>query len=162
MLATPENSVAGEWSSTLLSSYSNLMLYSAYDISVRTDRSSGSQPTRPEESTIGQLAAAPFSSAIGEEAFYRGLVYERTLRAHGRPAARLLDAALFPLVHLPTDMQRGFKPPTVAFNVAWRSAMTPAFDATYDRGGLPLSVALHYWSNVLLAMSHWWFYGGHM
>ena len=226
MLAAPEGSVAGEWAPTLLSSYSNLMLYSAYDISVRTDRSSGAQPTRPEEGTIGRLAAAPFSSAIadpvvwvpsligaaaftgwhiaferdeavgvyesgdayigsnrvspvaggayhlaksgvdmlpiaiGEEAFYRGVVYERTLRAHGRSAARLLDAVLFPLVHLPNDVQRGFKPPTVAFNFAWRSAMTLAFDAAYDRGGLPLSVALHYWSNLLLAMSRWWFYGG--
>ena len=101
------------------------MLYSVYDIFVRSDRLSGDRPTRPEEGTIGRLAAAPF-----------------------------------PLVHLPNDVQRGFKPPTVAFNFAWRSEMTLAFDAAYDRGGLPLSVALHYWSNLLLATSRWWFYGG--
>jgi membrane protease YdiL (CAAX protease family) len=128
-----------------------------------------------DRSYIGSLEVAPWAGglatlgfglvdmlgvAIGEESYYRGIVYKELQSAWGRIPARIADALVFPLIHLPSDLQAGFKPSTVAFNFAWRSAMTLLFDVAYDRGGLPRSTALHYWSDVLLVMSRWLFYGG--
>jgi membrane protease YdiL (CAAX protease family) len=110
--------------------------------------------------TLGFAALDMFSVAIGEEAYYRGIVYAELKDAWGTVPARISDMLLFPLIHLPGDLKSGFKPSTVLFNFAWRSAMTLLFDAAYDRGGLPRSVALHYWSDVVLVMSRWLFYGG--
>jgi membrane protease YdiL (CAAX protease family) len=110
--------------------------------------------------TLGFAAIDMLAVAIGEEAYYRGIVYAGLKDAWGATPARISDMLLFPLIHLPGDLQAGFKPSTVVFNFAWRSAMTLLFDAAYDRGGLPRSVALHYWSDVLLIMSRWMFYGG--
>jgi len=98
--------------------------------------------------------------SVGEEAYYRGVLYDAVQREYGRTTARVTDAILFPLVHLPTDISQGLKPETMVFNFAWRAAMTLVFDAAYDKGGLPLSIATHFWSDLVLVMSRWWFYGG--
>jgi hypothetical protein len=57
-------------------------------------------------------------------------------------------------------MQSGFKPATIVFNLLWRSAMTVVFDLAYEKGGLPLSVSAHFWSDIVAVMARWWFYGG--
>lgn len=115
---------------------------------------------------LGGVSAASFafvdmlSTAIGEEVYYRGVVYEETTRALGRWRARVLDMFLFPALHLPSDLQAGFKTETILFNFCWRSAMTLVLDSAYDRGGLPLSVATHFWGDFVLIMARWLFYGG--
>jgi hypothetical protein len=38
--------------------------------------------------------------------------------------------------------------------------MTLVFDFAYDEGGLPLSTAAHFWSDVLLLTLRWLAYGG--
>lgn len=110
--------------------------------------------------TLGFALIDMLGVAIGEESYYRGIVYEELRSAWGPIPARIADALLFPLIHLPGDLQAGFKPSTVVFNFFWRSTMTLLFDVAYDSGGLPRSAALHYWSDVLLLMSRWLFYGG--
>lgn len=118
------------------------------------------------DAAVGGAAAAAFaavdmlSTAIGEEAYYRGVIYEETRRAFGTWPARAVDMVFFPALHLQADLQSGFKTETILFNFFWRSAMTLAFDAAYDRGGLPLSVATHFLSDFILVMSRWFFYGG--
>jgi len=98
--------------------------------------------------------------AAGEEAYFRGVIYDSLQRRTGRVAAMVFDAILFPLIHLPTDIQSNFKTQTILFNFVWRSSMTLVFDMAYDKGGLPLAISTHFWSDLVLVMSRWWFYGG--
>jgi len=115
---------------------------------------------------LGALGAAAFGLvdmllvAIGEEAYYRGILYEESKRALGLWPARMMDMAVFPAIHLPGDIKSGFKPGTILFNYGWRAAMTLVYDAAYDEGDLPLSVAVHFWSDFILVMARWLFYGG--
>ena len=226
--------LAVDWGGSLLGTYSNLMLFSAYDTSLESRRLlpselSGYLPAdspRVADGRLWRLAAAPFTEvvadplvwvptviapalltawyllfesegaesvgstgtayvatspvspfaggaytlakgaidilaiSVGEEAFYRGVLYDSVQRGYGRITARVVDSILFPLVHLPVDISQGLKPETMIFNFAWRAAMTLVFDAAYDKGGLPLSIATHFWSDLVLVMSRWWFYGG--
>jgi membrane protease YdiL (CAAX protease family) len=110
--------------------------------------------------TLGFGAVDMLGVAVGEESYYRGIVYRELQTAWGTVPARITDAILFPLIHLPGDQRAGLKPSTVAFNFAWRSVVTLLFDAAYDRGGLPRAVALHFWSDLLLVASRWLFTGG--
>lgn len=98
--------------------------------------------------------------AAGEEALYRGVIYEEIKTRSGSAAAMLTDAALFPLIHVPGDVYSGFGLGTVAFQFLWRAGMTLVFDRAYDLGGLPLSAAVHMWSDVVLLMVRWLVYGG--
>ena len=115
---------------------------------------------------LGGLSAAAFGTvdmlavSIGEESYYRGILYEEARRALGIWPARATDMILFPSIHLPTDILSGLRTETIVFNFAWRSAMTLVFDAAYDAGGLPLSVAAHFWSDLVLIMARWLWYEG--
>ncbi|MBN1593608.1 MAG: CPBP family intramembrane metalloprotease [Candidatus Coatesbacteria bacterium] len=69
----------------------------------------------------GGLAALGFAAvdmlavAIGEEAYYRGIVYKELKSAWGPAPARITDALLFPLIHLPGDLRAELKPSTIVF-----------------------------------------------
>lgn len=110
--------------------------------------------------SLSQGTVEMLAVSIGEEAYYRGVLYDQVRKAKGRRTAMILDALLFPLVHLPGDIQAGYKRNTIIFNFAWRSAMTLVFDAAYEKGGLPLSISAHFWSDLTAVMLRWWFYGG--
>ena len=115
---------------------------------------------------LGGLSAAAFGTldmlavSVGEESYYRGILYEEAKRSLGTWPARAMDMILFPSIHLPTDILAGLKAETIIFNFGWRSAMTLVFDLAYDAGGLPLSVSTHFWSDLVLIMAQWLFYGG--
>jgi hypothetical protein len=47
--------------------------------------------------------------AAGEEALYRGVIYEEIRASAGAGVAKLVDAVLFPLVHLPGDRGGGLQ-----------------------------------------------------
>jgi membrane protease YdiL (CAAX protease family) len=111
---------------------------------------------------LGKGAIDMLAISVGEEAYFRGVIYDNLKYRLGTGAAMAIDAVLFPLVHLTGDVQSGFKDTTIVFNFFWRSAMTLVFDAAYDKGGLPLAIGVHFWSDLLLVMSKWWFYGGSM
>jgi len=98
--------------------------------------------------------------AAGEEALYRGVIYEEIKSRTGPRMALLADAVIFPLIHVPGDVYAGFGFGTVAFQFLWRSGMTLVFDKAYDTGGLPLSAAVHMWSDVVLLMVRWLVFGG--
>lgn len=98
--------------------------------------------------------------AIGEEALYRGVLYQQLKDSSGIIPARAADMIIFPLIHLSTDLRNGFDSKIILFNFMYRSLMTLCFDIAYDQGGLPLSSAVHMWSDVMLLTMRWLFYGG--
>jgi len=123
----------------------------------------GGSPVSP---LLGGLSTAGFgaidmlATAIGEESYYRGVLYEEAKRSLGTWPARALDMVFFPALHLPSDIESGLKTETILFNFGWRSAMTMVFDIAKDKGGLPLAVAVHFWSDLVLVLARWVFYGG--
>jgi membrane protease YdiL (CAAX protease family) len=98
--------------------------------------------------------------AIGEESLYRGVLYQQIKDSSGVIPARAADMLIFPLIHLSTDLKNGFDNNILIFNFIYRSLMTLCFDIAYDKGGLPLSSAVHMWSDVMLLTMKWLFYGG--
>jgi membrane protease YdiL (CAAX protease family) len=122
--------------------------------------------TAQVDPVVGGISAAGFgfayslSTSIGEEAYYRGIIYNETRRAFGVWPARAIDMIFFPALHLPTDISAGLKKETILFNFGWRSVMTLIFDAANDKGGIPLAVAVHFWSDFILIMARWLFYNG--
>ena len=98
--------------------------------------------------------------AAGEEALYRGVIYEELRRALGSALAKTVDAMWFPLVHLGTDVRAGLPLHAILFNAGFRAAMTVVYDFAYDRGGLPLCAAAHFWSDLLLLTARWFVYAG--
>lgn len=64
---------------------------------------------------LGGVSAAVFGAldmvavSIGEESYYRGLVYEEAKRAFGTWPARVFDMLFFPAIHLPTDFRSGLR-----------------------------------------------------
>jgi membrane protease YdiL (CAAX protease family) len=109
---------------------------------------------------LGRSVVAMSVLGVGEEALFRGVIYEEIKTRTTPWAARLTDVLLFPLVHVPGDIYAGYPGGTIAFQFLWRAGMTLVFDAAYDQGGLPLSAAVHVWSDVLLLLVQWLVYGG--
>jgi membrane protease YdiL (CAAX protease family) len=109
---------------------------------------------------LGRSIVSMSLVGIGEEALFRGVIYEEIKTRATAKTAKIVDMLLFPLVHLPADVYAGYSPGTIVFQYFWRSGMTLVFDAAYDRGGLPLSAAVHMWSDVLLLTVQWLVYGG--
>ena len=109
---------------------------------------------------LGRSIVAMSLVGIGEEALFRGVIYEEIKTRTTSRTARIVDMLLFPLVHVPVDIYAGYSPRTIVFQYVWRSGMTLVFDEAYDQGGLPLSAAVHMWSDVLLLLVQWLAYGG--
>lgn len=113
------------------------------------------------------LAGESFSmlvTGIGEEAYYRGVVYDRLREATSPTAAKAIDAVFFPLLHLPQELaeihQGEMTWQSAALNFAVRSGITLMLDFAYDAGGLELSTAVHTWINLALHLSRCIFGGG--
>jgi membrane protease YdiL (CAAX protease family) len=100
------------------------------------------------------------ATAVGEEALYRGVIYEELKVSMGHKKAKLADMLLFPAVHIPTDIARGKTLPNMAIQFLIRSSSTLLFDYAYDRGGLPLSTAIHTWFNFVALSMGWAKTGG--
>jgi membrane protease YdiL (CAAX protease family) len=109
---------------------------------------------------LGRSVAAMSLVGIGEEALFRGVIYEEIKTRTTSRTARIVDMLLFPAVHIPGDIYAGYSTGTVVFQYFWRSGMTLVFDTAYEQGGLPLSAAVHMWSDVLLLLVQWLVYGG--
>ena len=109
---------------------------------------------------LGHSIVAMSLVGIGEEALFRGVIYEEIKTRTNVRTARIVDMMLFPLVHVPADIYAGFSAATIVFQFFWRSGMTLVFDTAYDQGGIALSAAVHMWSDVLLLLAQWLVYGG--
>lgn len=88
-------------------------------------------------------------TAIGEESVFRGIGYEEFSHSLGSGPAMFLDSLFFPAMHIPYEIQSGDSSGQILSNAGFRIAFTISFDWAYDDGGLPASVASHFWSNVL-------------
>jgi membrane protease YdiL (CAAX protease family) len=109
---------------------------------------------------LGRSIVSMSLVGIGEEALFRGVIYEEIKTITTPKTAKVVDMLLFPLVHIPSDIYAGYPAGTIVFQYLWRSGMTLVFDTAYDQGGLPLSAAVHMWSDVLLLLIQWMVYGG--
>ncbi len=100
------------------------------------------------------------ATAIGEEALYRGVIYEELKVSFGPRRAKLYDFFIFPAIHVPMDIAAGRKSDYIVEQFIIRGISTLLFDFAYDKGGLPLSVSLHTWFNMIGFTSRWIAEGG--
>jgi len=103
-------------------------------------------------------------TGIGEETYYRGVVYRELKEQLGSGWAKALNAVLFPLFHLPQELweiQQGeMSVGGAAAGFAVRSGITVLLDTAYDAGGLELSTAVHTWINLALHLARFITGGG--
>ncbi len=98
--------------------------------------------------------------AVGEEALYRGVIYEELKLNFGPLPAKIIDFVFFPLVHVPQELVAGVPIFNIGFNFVLRGIATILLDNAYDIGGLPLSTALHFWYDFAIATVEYLFKGG--
>lgn len=94
-------------------------------------------------------------TAVGEEALYRGVIYEELKANLASLLAKACDMVLFPLIHVGSDMARGLSLGEILGMFANRAFSTLLFDVAYDLGGLPLSTAIHTWFNTIAFSFRW-------
>jgi len=94
-------------------------------------------------------------TAIGEEALYRGVIYEELKVSLDPLLAKACDMIIFPLIHVGSDVARGRPLGELFMRFGIRAASTLLFDIAYDLGGLPLSTAIHTWFNTVAFSLRW-------
>ncbi len=99
-------------------------------------------------------------TGIGEEVLYRGVIYEELKVSYGPLKAKLFDFFLFPAIHVPMDIASGRKTDYILKQFVVRGFSTLLFDYSYDKGGLPLSIAIHTWFNTIGFTQRWFAEGG--
>ena len=109
---------------------------------------------------IGNNTLHFLATAIGEEALYRGVIYEELKVSYGSRRAKVYDFFLFPAIHVPFDIANGQDSEIIIGNFIERGVATLLLDYAYDQGGLPFSVALHTWFNLLNFTGRWMADGG--
>jgi len=109
---------------------------------------------------IGNNMLHYLATGIGEEALYRGVIYEELKVSFGSRRAKLFDFFIFPGIHVPMDIAAGRDAEYITKQFIIRGVSTLLFDYAYDKGGLPLSVALHTWFNLIGFTSRWMADGG--
>jgi len=62
---------------------------------------------------------------------------------------------IFPAIHVPQEIVLGKSSEDIIEQFVFRSVATLLFDHAYDKGGLPLSTALHLWFNVVSVSMDW-------
>jgi membrane protease YdiL (CAAX protease family) len=107
--------------------------------------------------TLATAIANFTMTAIGEEALYRGTYYEELKMRLGTVPAKLMEANYFTLSHYP---QKGGEVARTGFlallrNYAMSLAMTLWLQCVYDWGGLPASIAVHAWDDVIFGLVDW-------
>lgn len=95
------------------------------------------------------------ATAVAEEALFRGIIYEEMKYSWGSKKAKLADMIFFPAIHLTGDISSNKTNDEIINNFIFRGISTLLFDFAYDRGGLPLSTALHTWFNTLGQTIQW-------
>ncbi len=109
---------------------------------------------------IGNNIIHYLATAIGEEALYRGVVYEELRASFGPKKAKLIDFFLFPALHIAPDLAKGRGSEEITSRFIERGVATLLFDYAYDKGGLPLSISLHTWFNFINFTGNWMRDGG--
>jgi len=109
---------------------------------------------------VGNNVVHYLATAIGEEALYRGVVYEELKNSFGSTKAKLIDFFLFPALHIAPDLAKGRGSDEITSRFIERGVATILFDYAYDKGGLPLSISLHTWFNFINFTGNWMRDGG--
>jgi membrane protease YdiL (CAAX protease family) len=104
---------------------------------------------------IGNNMLHYIATAIGEEALYRGVIYEELKVSFGSKRAKIIDFFLFPAIHVPMDIANKRDREEILGRFIERGIATLLFDYAYDKGGLPLSVSLHTWFNFINFTTNW-------
>jgi membrane protease YdiL (CAAX protease family) len=99
--------------------------------------------------------------AIGEESLFRGFIYEELGATYNEWVAKVTDILVFPLFHLPGEIEFYQQNPEYFFNYfIRRSILTFYIDIMYDRGSLLRSVAFHFWVDFTQLLAYYLIYGG--
>jgi membrane protease YdiL (CAAX protease family) len=88
------------------------------------------------------------TTAVGEEAIFRGVLYEELKYHFGLWPARIIDSLAFTSMHLITDLIRGHEPSYIILHNLLILTTNIAYDYLYDRGGLQYTVAQHAWYDI--------------
>ncbi len=90
-------------------------------------------------------------TGIGEEALFRGTGYEEMKVSFGIVPAKIIDAVIFPAVHIPQQVIAGYDWPSILLTAAVQSGVTFLLQWIYDQGGLKDSIAVHAWIDIIPA-----------
>ena len=104
---------------------------------------------------LGLQLVHDMATAIGEEALYRGVIYEELRIEFGPKKAKMVDMVLFPGIHVPFDLARSAPSEEIIGLFFLRSLSTLLFDIAYDKGGLMYSIPLHGWRNFANNVGVW-------
>ena len=88
-------------------------------------------------------------TVIGEEALFRGTGYEEMKVSFGLIPAKLVDAIVFPAVHIPQQIVAGVDWPSILLATSFQSATTFLLQWIYDQGGLKDSIVVHAWIDII-------------
>ena len=88
-------------------------------------------------------------TGVGEEALFRGTGYEEMKVSFGIIPAKLIDAVLFPAVHIPQQVVAGDDWASILLTTAFQSGTTFLLQWIYDQGGLKDSIAVHAWIDII-------------
>ena len=89
-------------------------------------------------------------TGIGEEALFRGTGYEEMKVSLGIIPAKIIDAVVFPGVHVPQAINAGYDWLTILLTTGlYQSGVTFLLQWIYDQGGLKDSIATHAWFDII-------------
>ena len=140
--------------------------YSAFLVGVNCFGGFDNSVFKTQESYLGNYkipialgAAAVFAvscfnytmTGIGEEALFRGTGYEEMKVSFGIVPAKIIDAVIFPAVHIPQQVIAGYDWPSILLTAAVQSGVTFLLQWIYDKGGLKDSIAVHAWIDIIPA-----------
>ena len=138
--------------------------YSAFLVGVNCFGGFDNSVFKTQESYLGNYkipialgAAAVFAvssfnftmTGIGEEALFRGTGYEEIKVSFGIVPAKIIDAVIFPAVHIPQQVVAGYDWPSILLTAAVQSGVTFLLQWIYDQGGLKDSIAVHAWVDII-------------
>lgn len=86
--------------------------------------------------------------AVGEESLFRGYLRAELLEYMSSTWASVIDTTLFSVMHLVTDIARGWDWPEILLHQASVIFSNLLFNWVFDKDGLKMAVAVHSWSNI--------------
>ena len=103
--------------------------------------------------TVAVFALSCFDftmTGIGEEALFRGTGYEEMKVSFGVIPAKIIDAVVFPAVHIPQAIAAGYDWLSILLTTGlFQSGTTFLLQWIYDQGGLKDSIAVHAWIDIV-------------
>ena len=104
------------------------------------------------EGILGGAVSATYT-AVGEEAVYTGFFHEELCDVMGKRWGTITETAAFTAMHVFTDLGRGKDWKYILCHAAFVAGTNWLSDWAYEEGGLPLTVALHAWTDFAAFMT---------